>query len=146
MVLNTLLCRECKCNLTGTHGPFAGQWQKDHGGGSSSKCTLWEAGHREVGIIRWLGECVSVLSEAASQLMIFCLHHVSMYVPHSQLVAVMPAVNDTTVAARVRTAPQCAFIGWCENTNGCALLTMSRTCVVGGRHNQARRQVGASRW
>lgn len=46
---------ECKCNLTGSHGPFAGLWQKDNGGGSSSKCTLFEAGHREVGIFRWLG-------------------------------------------------------------------------------------------
>jgi arylsulfatase A-like enzyme len=29
-------------------------WCAD-GGGSSSKCTLFEAGHREVGIFRWLG-------------------------------------------------------------------------------------------
>jgi hypothetical protein len=25
------------------------------GGGSSSKCTLWEAGHRMVGLARWPG-------------------------------------------------------------------------------------------
>ena len=40
---------ECKCNLTGSHGPWEGRWQKmQEGGGSSSKCSLWEAGHREV--------------------------------------------------------------------------------------------------
>ena len=51
----TSIYRACKCNLTGSPGPYAGQWQKDNGGGSSSKCTLFEAGHREVGIFRWLG-------------------------------------------------------------------------------------------
>eukprot|EP01051_Picozoa_sp_SAG22_P009091 SAG22_NODE_732_length_7583_cov_3.250134_3_plen_381_part_00 len=47
---------ECKCNLTGSSGPYVGQWQKDHGGGGSSrKTTLWEGGHRVVGIASWPG-------------------------------------------------------------------------------------------
>ena len=45
---------ECKCNLTGTAGKYTGLWQKTHGGGgSSSKCTLFEAGHRVVGFATW---------------------------------------------------------------------------------------------
>ena len=33
---------ECKCNLTGSSGPYTGLWQKTHGGGGSSrKTTLW---------------------------------------------------------------------------------------------------------
>ena len=46
---------ECKCNLTGSNGPFKGQWQKNNGGGSSAKTTLWEGGHRVVGIAHWPG-------------------------------------------------------------------------------------------
>jgi arylsulfatase G len=30
---------ECKCNLTGSSGPFIGKWQKTHGGGGSSRKT-----------------------------------------------------------------------------------------------------------
>ena len=44
---------ECKCNLSGSSGPFVGQWMKDNGGGSSRKTTLWEGGHRVVGLARW---------------------------------------------------------------------------------------------
>lgn len=44
---------ECKCNLTGSVGPFQGLWQKANGGGSTAKCTLWEGGHREPGIAHW---------------------------------------------------------------------------------------------
>jgi arylsulfatase len=31
---------ECKCNLTGSSGPYVGGWQKANGGGSSRKMTL----------------------------------------------------------------------------------------------------------
>ena len=41
---------EKKCDLTGSKGPFLGTWQQEHGGGSSAKTTLWEAGHRTVGL------------------------------------------------------------------------------------------------
>ena len=30
---------ECKCNLTGSSGPYVGQWQKSQGGGGSSRKT-----------------------------------------------------------------------------------------------------------
>jgi hypothetical protein len=53
---------ECKCNLTGSHGPYLGQWQKDHGGGSSSKTTTWEGGHRVVGLVRWMGSIMPAVS------------------------------------------------------------------------------------
>eukprot|EP00050_Salpingoeca_kvevrii_P019850 m.91310 g.91310 ORF g.91310 m.91310 type:complete len:533 (+) comp8600_c0_seq3:4174-5772(+) len=47
---------EVKCNLTGSVGPFKGQWQKTTGGGgSSAKMTLWEGGHREPGVAWWPG-------------------------------------------------------------------------------------------
>jgi arylsulfatase A-like enzyme len=47
---------ECKCNLSGVPGPFKGRWQKDSPqGGSSAKGTVFEAGHRVVGIFRWVG-------------------------------------------------------------------------------------------
>ena len=36
-------------------GPYLGTWQKEHGGGSSAKTTLWEAGHRTVGLASWPG-------------------------------------------------------------------------------------------
>jgi len=46
----------CKCNLTGTPGPFEGLWQAGQGGGGSAgKMTLWEGGHRQVGLARWPG-------------------------------------------------------------------------------------------
>lgn len=42
--------------LTGSKGPFLGAWQQTNGGGgSSAKTTLWEAGHRQVGIAAWPG-------------------------------------------------------------------------------------------
>ena len=46
---------EVKCKLTGSMGPYLGTWQKEHGGGSSAKTTLWEAGHRTVGLASWPG-------------------------------------------------------------------------------------------
>ena len=47
---------ETKCNLSGSAGPYVGGWQRTHGGGgSASKTTLWEGGHREVGLARWPG-------------------------------------------------------------------------------------------
>ena len=50
---------ETKCNLTGSAGPFVGGWQRTQGGGgSASKTTLWEGGHREVGLARWPGKIV----------------------------------------------------------------------------------------
>ena len=43
---------QVKCNLSGNPGPFTGLWQKNEGGGgSSSKTTLWEGGHRMVGVV-----------------------------------------------------------------------------------------------
>ena len=48
----------CKCSgkLTGSYGPFEGAWQRTTGGGGSSwKTTLWEGGHRVVGLARWIG-------------------------------------------------------------------------------------------
>jgi arylsulfatase G len=61
---------ECKCNLTGVSGPFSGHWQKGlGGGGSSSKCTLWEGGHRVVGLASWLGTIKPAVSEALSSAM-----------------------------------------------------------------------------
>lgn len=53
-----LLCPrpwEVKCELTGNKGPFLGTWQLQHGGGSSAKTTLWEAGHRTIGLASWPG-------------------------------------------------------------------------------------------
>jgi arylsulfatase A-like enzyme len=44
-----------KCNLTGSKGPFLGTWQAMNGGGSSAKTTLWEAGHRTIGLASWPG-------------------------------------------------------------------------------------------
>ena len=46
---------EVKCDLTGSKGPFLGTWQQENGGGSSAKTTLWEAGHRTVGLASWPG-------------------------------------------------------------------------------------------
>ena len=44
---------ECKCNLSGSAGPFLGTWQKENGGGSTGKMTVWEGGHRTVGLAHW---------------------------------------------------------------------------------------------
>ena len=56
---------EVKCDLTGSPGPFTGLWQKTHGGGgSSAKTTLWEGGHREVGLARWPGKILPRVSNA----------------------------------------------------------------------------------
>jgi arylsulfatase G len=56
---------ETKCNLTGSVGPFTGLWQKrEGGGGSSAKTTLWEGGHREVGLARWPGRIAPRVSNA----------------------------------------------------------------------------------
>ena len=58
---------ECKCNLTGVPGPFEGRWQKDPGGGgggSAAKGTVFEAGHRVVGIFRWRGTITPGVSPA----------------------------------------------------------------------------------
>ncbi len=47
---------EAKCELTGSKGPFRGAWQATHGGGGSAgKFTLFEGGHRVVGVISWPG-------------------------------------------------------------------------------------------
>ena len=56
---------ETKCNLTGSVGPFTGLWQKkEGGGGSSAKTTLWEGGHREVGLARWPSHIIPRVSNA----------------------------------------------------------------------------------
>ena len=56
---------EVKCDLSGSPGPFTGLWQKQHGGGgSSSKTTLWEGGHRMVGVARWPGHVLPRVSNA----------------------------------------------------------------------------------
>jgi arylsulfatase A-like enzyme len=56
---------ECKCDLSGTAGPFQGLWQRNEGGGgSASKTTLWEGGHREVGVARWTGKIKPRVSNA----------------------------------------------------------------------------------
>eukprot|EP00656_Telonema_subtile_P043815 TRINITY_DN50118_c0_g1_i1.p1 TRINITY_DN50118_c0_g1~~TRINITY_DN50118_c0_g1_i1.p1 ORF type:complete len:248 (-),score=50.60 TRINITY_DN50118_c0_g1_i1:62-805(-) len=55
---------ECKCKYAGSSGPFTGQWQKQHGGGSSSKMTLWEGGHRQVGLAYWPGSVAPGVSHA----------------------------------------------------------------------------------
>lgn len=56
---------EIKCDLTGSVGPFEGLWQKNEGGGgSSAKTTLWEGGHRMVGLARWPGRIAPRVSNA----------------------------------------------------------------------------------
>ncbi|XP_071954396.1 arylsulfatase G-like [Antedon mediterranea] len=45
---------ESKCQFGGDPGPFKGRWQKKNGGGSSSKTTVWEGGHREPCFAYWL--------------------------------------------------------------------------------------------
>lgn len=56
---------QVKCELTGSAGPFLGAWQQAHGGGSSAKTTLWEAGHREVGLASWPGTIAAGAVSAA---------------------------------------------------------------------------------
>lgn len=56
---------EVKCNLSGSAGPFTGMWQRrEGGGGSASKTTLWEGGHRVVGLARWPGKISPRVSNA----------------------------------------------------------------------------------
>lgn len=58
---------ETKCNLTGSVGPFTGLWQKNEGGGgSSAKTTLWEGGHRMIGLARWPGKIAARVSAATA--------------------------------------------------------------------------------
>ena len=43
--------------ISGSAGPYQGTWQRNEGGGgSASKTTTWEGGHREVGVARWTGK------------------------------------------------------------------------------------------
>ena len=56
---------EVKCNLTGSAGPYLGMWQRTQGGGgSASKTTTWEGGHREVGVAHWPGKIQPRVSDA----------------------------------------------------------------------------------
>ena len=51
--------------MSGSAGPFTGLWQKNEGGGgSSAKTTLWEGGHREVGLAWWPGRIQPRVSNA----------------------------------------------------------------------------------
>jgi arylsulfatase G len=44
-----------KCALAGSPGPFTGEWVAANGGGGSAKASLWEGGHRVVGVFNWPG-------------------------------------------------------------------------------------------
>ncbi|XP_046404029.1 arylsulfatase G-like [Ischnura elegans] len=47
---------EVKCQLSGSWGPFSGNWQRNPskgGGGGASKQTVWEGGHRVPSFIYW---------------------------------------------------------------------------------------------
>lgn len=57
---------EVKCDLTGSKGPFLGTWQQENGGGSSAKTTLWEAGHRTVGLASMPGTIAAGKVSAAT--------------------------------------------------------------------------------
>jgi len=49
--------------LAGTAGPYKGTWQKletGGGGGSGSKVTVWEGGHRVPAFIHWSTEIQKV--------------------------------------------------------------------------------------
>ena len=45
-----------KCDLAGSSGPYTGDWLKGNGGGSTQKMTVWEGGHRVVGVFNWPGQ------------------------------------------------------------------------------------------
>lgn len=71
---------ETKCQLSGSSGPYSGTWQKkEGGGGSSSKTTLWEGGHRVVGLARWPGKIVPRVSNAIVSSLDFLPTILSMY-------------------------------------------------------------------
>ena len=55
---------ECKCNLSGSAGPYKGTWQKQNGGGSTGKMTVWEGGHRTVGLAHWPAKIKPRVSKA----------------------------------------------------------------------------------
>eukprot|EP00462_Mataza_sp_D1_P007511 CAMPEP_0175123268 /NCGR_PEP_ID=MMETSP0087-20121206/2151_1 /TAXON_ID=136419 /ORGANISM="Unknown Unknown, Strain D1" /LENGTH=487 /DNA_ID=CAMNT_0016404945 /DNA_START=176 /DNA_END=1639 /DNA_ORIENTATION=- len=57
---------EEKCKLAGSTGPFKGIWQKSNGGGSSSKFTLWEGGHRMAALARWPNKIKPRVSNATT--------------------------------------------------------------------------------
>jgi len=45
------------CDDIGSVGPFVGMWQRGvGGGGSTAKATVWEGGHRMIGIASWPGK------------------------------------------------------------------------------------------
>ncbi|XP_063222462.1 arylsulfatase G-like isoform X2 [Bacillus rossius redtenbacheri] len=47
---------EAKCSLAGSAGGFTASWQRTlGGGGSGSKATVWEGGHRVPSIVYWPG-------------------------------------------------------------------------------------------
>jgi len=57
----------CKClgKLAGSAGPFEGAWQRNQGGGGSSwKTTIWEGGHRVIGLARFPGKITPAVSGA----------------------------------------------------------------------------------
>lgn len=42
------------CFHSGSQGPFLGSWlETTYGGGSTGKCSTWEAGHREPTVLTW---------------------------------------------------------------------------------------------
>lgn len=62
---------EVKCDLAGSAGPFKGLWQRSKlggAGGSASKQTVWEAGHRVPSIVYWPG-VIKVLISFSDQLL-----------------------------------------------------------------------------
>lgn len=55
------------CEVKGSPGPFTGAWMKSPsggGGGGTCKGTVWEGGHRTVGIARWRGSVAPRVSHA----------------------------------------------------------------------------------
>ena len=46
------------CWAIGSPGPFTGEWMRAQGK-SAEKGTVWEGGHRVVGVMRWLGHIVA---------------------------------------------------------------------------------------
>ena len=55
--------------FTGSNGPFLGSWVKNTGGGSSGKATIWEGGHREVGLFSMPGTIAPGVSHALASTM-----------------------------------------------------------------------------